>query len=384
MLPTERPVRIGISGSYGGLNLGDEAILHSIVKQLRESLSLEITVFTRDPEDTRRRHGVDRAVEFGKQTREEARAEVKRFDLLILGGGGILYDRDAEMYLREVALANEEGVPVVVYAVSAGPLEKGSMRELVLKHLTPAAAITVRDRQGLNLLEELGISREIQRTADPALLLEPELPADDVLKSEGLEIGRRLVGFSVREPGPAAPDMDVEHYHALLANTADFMVDRLDAEVVFVPMEHKKTDVQHSHAVVAQMQCAQRARVLKAEYSSAQLLGLLGHFQFAVGMRLHFLIFSALQGVPFVALPYASKVEGFIEDLEMPMPPLKQVTTGRLIAHIDRCWDQQDALRERMQRRLPALQQRARETHKIVMQVLSGTELLRGKRRGAA
>jgi polysaccharide pyruvyl transferase CsaB len=384
MAETGRPVRIGISGSYGGLNLGDEAILHSIVKQLREAVTADITVFTRDPEDTKRRHGVERTVQFGKQAREEARAEVKRLDLLILGGGGILYDQDAEMYLREVALAHEEGVPVVVYAVSAGPLKQPSSRELVRKHLSQAAAITVRDRQGMNLLEELGISQEIKLTADPALLLEPEPLSPEALKSEGLEATGRLVGFSVREPGPAAPDIDVTHYHALLANTADFMVDRLDAEIVFFPMEHKKTDVQHSHAVVAQMQCAQRARVLKAEYSSAQLLGLLGHFQFTVGMRLHFLIFSALQGVPFVALPYASKVEGFIEDLDMPMPPLKQVTTGRLIAHIDRCWDQQESLRERMQRKLPALQQRARETNKIVLQVLSETEAASKKRRGAA
>jgi hypothetical protein len=68
----------------------------------------------------------------------------------------------------------------------------------------------------------------------------------------------------------------------------------------------------------------------------------------------------------------------------MPMPPLKQVTTGRLIAHIDRCWDQEQSLREHIQRKLPALQQRARETHKIVMQALSETESARRKRRGAA
>jgi polysaccharide pyruvyl transferase WcaK-like protein len=191
------------------------------------------------------------------------------------------------------------------------------------------------------------------------------------------------VGFSVREPGPAAPDIDVGHYLALLANTADFMVERLDSEIIFVPMEHRKKDVQHSHAVVAQMQCAQRARVLKAEYSAAELLSLFSHFQFAVGMRLHFLIFAALQGVPFVALPYASKVEGFIEDLDMPMPPLKQVTTGRLIAHIDRCLDQPKSLRERMERNLPGVRQRAKRTHEIVLQVLSErTE--RRRPRGAA
>ena len=31
--------RIGITGSYGGLNLGDEAILHSIIAQLRRELA---------------------------------------------------------------------------------------------------------------------------------------------------------------------------------------------------------------------------------------------------------------------------------------------------------------------------------------------------------
>ena len=52
--------KVGITGSYGGLNLGDEAILQSIVTQLRRDLPVEITVFSRDAEDTKRRHGVER------------------------------------------------------------------------------------------------------------------------------------------------------------------------------------------------------------------------------------------------------------------------------------------------------------------------------------
>src|SRR5512145_2219687 len=89
-----QPYRIGISGSYGGLNLGDEAILEAIVRQLPASIPAEITVFTRDSEDTLRRHDVNHAVLIRQMTRDEARAEVEKLDLLILGGGGILYDRD--------------------------------------------------------------------------------------------------------------------------------------------------------------------------------------------------------------------------------------------------------------------------------------------------
>lgn len=365
----ESRIKIGISGSYGGMNLGDEAILESILQQLRESVDAEITVFSRDPDDTIERHGVEHAVEVRDLTREEARREVAKFDLFVLGGGGILYDRDAELYLRDVELAHEMDIPVMVYAVSAGPLADKTVRNGVREHLSRAAILTVRDRQGQRLLEDVGVEQEIIVTADPALLLEPEELPKDTLVRESLDHDRRTVGFSVREPGPAAPNIDVDHYHALLANAADFMVDRLDADIVFVPMERKKMDVQHSHAVASLMQCAQRATVLKGDFTPCQMISLFKRFDFAVGMRLHFLIFAAIAEVPFVALPYASKVTGLINDLEMEMPPLKDVNSGRLIATIDRSWDSQGKIRKQIRRHLPELQHRARQTNSLLVEL---------------
>src|SRR3954447_922207 len=92
---TNRRLRIGISGSYGGMNLGDEAILAGILSQLRDSISAEVTVFSRNPRDTLARHAVERALPVRELTRREIVPEIERLDLLVLGGGGILYDRDA-------------------------------------------------------------------------------------------------------------------------------------------------------------------------------------------------------------------------------------------------------------------------------------------------
>lgn len=365
-----RIFRIGISGSYGGMNLGDEAILDGMISQLRSALSAEITIFSQNPDDTLSRHKVERAIPVRSMTRKEITPEIKRLDLLILGGGGILYDRDAHRYLREVWIAYESGVPVFVYAISAGPLTLTGPRQDVRDALSKAAVVTVRDRQGYRLLEDVGVDREIHLTADPALLIAPEEFPIRALKAEGVQLERPLVGFSVREPGPAAPHIDPEHYYALLANTADFVIDRLDADVVFVPME--RTDVQHSHGVVAQMQNAERAEVLRRKYSAQQTLGLLGRFEFAVGMRLHFLIFAALQGTPFVALPYASKVMGLLEDLEMDTPPLGDIGIGQLIASIDRSWDTRDEIRSKIRRCLPKLQSRARVTNELLHEYLTG------------
>jgi len=372
MLQKTRPYRVGISGSYGGLNLGDEAILQGIITQLRQALPAEITVFSRDVDDTRRRHpNVGRIVPVRTLARNEVMPDVERLDLLILGGGGILFDAEAGVYLREVELALERSVPVMVYAIGAGPLKTSQAQRLVREVLSRVDVITVREAGARKLLEEVGVKREIIVTGDPAFLLKPEPLAPAALEREGLDRGRRLIGMSVREPGSAAPDIDEQVYHGLLANAADFMVERFDADVVFVPMEPKMLDVRHCHAVIAQMLRAQRATVLKGEYTSGQMLTIVGRFAFAVGMRLHFLIFAALQGVPFVALPYSSKVEGFLADMKVVMPPLHQVNAGRLIAHIDHYWDRRTQHARAIQKLLPAMQKRARETNQIAVQLLS-------------
>jgi len=366
---TTRRLQIGISGSYGGMNLGDEAILEGILGELRATLQAEVTVFSRNPTDTLARHKVEHAVAVRSLTRKEIAPEIEKLDLFVLGGGGILYDRDAEIYLREVVLAREFGVPVILYAISAGPLVTAAARRAVQQVLNSSGSvISVRDRQGYRLLEDVGVTQEIHLTADPALLLEPEELPIEALHAEGVDLNRHLVGFSVREPGPAAPDIDPEEYYALLANAADFVVERYDAEVVFVPME--KADVQHSHGVVAHMQNPEKAEILRRRYSPRQILDLMGRFDFAIGMRLHFLIFAAIRGTPFAALPYASKVTGLLEGLEMETPPLGSIGIGQLIATIDRSWDTREEIRAKINRRLPALKGRAKQTNHLLLDLV--------------
>jgi len=376
----DRHFHIGITGSYGGLNLGDEAILRSIIELLQKSLNAKITVFSRNADDTQRRHHVDKAIPVRQMARDEIIPEIRELDLLIFGGGGILFDSEVKAFLREVQIAHELGVPVMVYAVSAGPLQEAANQALVRDCLNQAAIVTVRDRKTYHLLEEIGVRRETIVTADPAFLLAAEPLADDVMKLEGLEGDEPLVGMSVREPGGAAPDLKEENYHTLLANVADYVVERFGARVVFVPMEREVQDMQQSHAVVARMLRPQQAAVLKGDYSAGQILSLVKHFRFALGMRLHFLIFAIKCEVPFVALPYASKVHGLLEYLHIEMPPLELVNEGRLIAYLDKLWDHQLELKAAMRQALPELTAKARQTHDIAVQFLQAQDKEKTKR----
>jgi polysaccharide pyruvyl transferase CsaB len=366
--------RVGIVGSYGGLNLGDEAILQCIIAQLRDSRPVAITVFSRNVADTERRHRVDRVIGTRDLSRHELAPQIEVLNALVVGGGGILFDAEARLYLREAALAQELGVPVVVYAIGAGPLADPVVQGAVRDCLDAAAVVTVREPSARRVLEDAGVRRAIRVTADPALLLRPEPLKGDLLPPELRLTKRPLVGMSVREPGVAAPDLKEDVYHQLLANAADYIVDRFGAEVVFVPMERGLLDMQHSHAVISRMAFPQRAMVLKGEYTPGQLLGMLGRFDFAVGMRLHFLILAALAGVAFVALPYAAKVAGFLAQVGVESPPLERVNAGRLTAHIDRSWDRRRSLAQRVARVLPGLQAQARQSHCALLDVLDRVE----------
>ena len=367
---------VGISGSYGGMNLGDEAILQSIITQLRSSLEVEITVFTRNGADTSARHHVERVIEVRNLTRTEITPEIERLDLLILGGGGIFFDKEVDLFLRELEITQKSNIPSMVYAVGAGPLNNENSRKKVKDVLSDADVITVRARDDKKILEDIGVQHDIIVTADPAFLLSPEpLPENALALEQVHDHGlRRLVGVSVREPGPAAPDIDPNFYHALLANAADFIISRLDADVIFVPMERQTYDVQQSHAVIARMLKAQHAWVLKGEYSPGQLLSFIKNFTFNIGMRLHFLIFSALQAVPFVALPYATKVSGLLDNLQAPMPSFNQIDSGLLNAYIDKAWDERDSIKEKIEQLLPELKVRAQENNRYAVELLTGKE----------
>jgi polysaccharide pyruvyl transferase CsaB len=366
---------IGICGSYGGLNVGDEAILTVAIAQLREVMpGVELTVFTRCVSHTREHHDVERVVDAREALRDELVHEVERLDLLLLGGGGILYDREAESYLHVPRIAQAVGVRTATYAVGAGPLERPAERRAVADVLNGMAGISVRDVRARRLLEEIGVEKPIDVTADPALLLEPTPPPLDLLERELLREERHLVGVSVREPGGAMAGIDDGVYHGLVATAADFVADRFDADLLFIPME--RGDVRHAHRVIAEMGLPERASVLKGTPSPGGVLALMSVLEFAIGMRLHFLLFAALAEVPALALPYASKVTAFLERIGQPTPHLLQREhAGALLAAIDRTWDLRHERKRLLSQRMPPLQEEARRTAPLVHDLLRRADL---------
>ncbi|MEV0002996.1 polysaccharide pyruvyl transferase family protein [Micromonospora sp. NPDC050980] len=369
-MPDGTGLTIGVLGSYGGRNLGDEAILTGLLADLRQhEPNARIIVFSRNPAHTALAHPEVEAVPWEGVSRVDASQVLNQLDLLVLGGGGILYDKEARRYLRVVRVAQERGLPLLTYAVGVGPLTDGVDTGMVRETLAQAIEVTVRDQESRMVLEEAGLVNPITVTGDPAFLLEPEEFPAQWLREEGVPAGSRLVGLSVREPGRAAERLDVDGYHRLLAQIGDFLVHRIDAHVLFVPME--RDDIRHSHGVLSHMIAADRGRILHGDYRPAQILGLMRHFDLAVGMRLHFLIFAAMMNTPFLPLPYAGKVFDLAQRLGVPaLRGVEREVEGPLLAEVDRLWDERSARADETARRVAEVCDQARGTSQVTRSVL--------------
>ena len=120
--------KIIILVSYGHTNLGDDAILISMLTALKDIIpDAQITVFCKNFKGIEEKFGVKtinpwRWLDFLKVIKAHSKA-----DLFILGGGGLLQDKTSIFNLLfwcvHVILAKIFNKPVMCYAVGAGPID---------------------------------------------------------------------------------------------------------------------------------------------------------------------------------------------------------------------------------------------------------------------
>lgn len=336
---------IVISGYYGFGNVGDEAVLAGIRAGLRElGVEAQLTVPSGDPRRTMREHPGVLAIP--RMRPLPLIRALRDCDLCISGGGSLFQDvtsvRSPYYYLTVLRLAQMLKRRTMIYAQGVGPLFGAGVRRRVAAAFSRTDAITVRDGQSMELLREIGVTREVQVVADPAFLVEPDLQAADRLIQEaGLKAGN-LVGIALR-PWPGYEDWIREAAAAILETCGE-----LGLQVAFIPMQESQDSAS----------CA-GAPILRHGGIPGVAKGLIARCELVVGMRLHSLIFAASLGVPFVPIAYDPKVSAFATEAGARTgaaigEPTKQLTNAMWAA-----WNDRESYREALEQRSQALREAA-------------------------
>lgn len=320
---------IAVCGAYGRGNAGDEAILKSILQELRElAPDAPICVVSRNPKETRLTHRVQAIHTFDIPG---FRRLSRRCRLYLNGGGSLIQDvtsrRSLWFYLYTLKRAKKVGVPVVMYGCGIGPVTNSADRALAGRIISASAdVITLRENDSLSELQALGVSGpEVILAADPSLTLRPDESsiAEGVIRSAGLEPGKPYVCFVLR-PWPG-----FEEKTDALAQAADRLCREEGMTPVFLAIDQGK-DIAAARQVTAKM--TERALVLEEPYSGEQLSDLLGAMRCVISMRLHGLIFAAGRGVPLLGIVYDPKVRAFLRYIDRENAiDLSHVTADALV-----------------------------------------------------
>src|SRR6056297_2399375 len=137
--------RIMISGYYGFDNLGDEAILGSMIKMIKRiNPDIEITILSNKAEQTSKRYDVNSVYRYDTF---KIMSTMKRSDIFISGGGSLLQDvtsmKSVPYYLGLIFLAKVFNLKTIFFAQGVGPLNSKFNRFLVSKVLKNTDYISV-------------------------------------------------------------------------------------------------------------------------------------------------------------------------------------------------------------------------------------------------
>ena len=362
---------IVVSGYYGSKNAGDEAMLAAMIEVLSElDPQTNITVISANPPDTKRRHGVE-AVSW--LSFSEIWKALRASDLLVSGGGSLLQNvtscRSLYYYMAIIVLAFLAHRPVMLYAQGIGPIEGFWARTMMRLVGNGVRLITVRDHGSLAELADMGICRpKIVETADPVLAINP-VSKDagwQVLQWNGVTDGKPLVGISVREW------KGWQRYKEAFAETADRIAVELGADIVFLPMQYPE-DVKTAETIASMMK--QEAVILDGEFSTAELLSLVGNMDLLLSIRLHALIFAGVMGVPLVGVSYDPKIDRFLDSIgEIPAAKLATITADELMAEVRRKWEARETFREKNAALLRGLRKLSFQNAELAVEILRGLQ----------
>ncbi|HEX6589371.1 MAG TPA: polysaccharide pyruvyl transferase family protein [Longimicrobiales bacterium] len=325
-----------VHGFYGAGNVGDEAILSVLLRDLARDAAVTPVVFSSRPREVRRLHGVP-SLDPNGVAGLAGWWRLRRSRAFILGGGGLLKDygespEGARAWLRWLRRARGAGHQRAVWAVGVENLRFAETRRSIRETLEEVDLVTVRDEASMRRLREIGVTRPIGLAADPAVTLA------DARRRVRRWRDRPRIAVCLRHwfrfgPTIADPQQNERMLDAL-ARALDFAVAEWDARIEFVPFRTAGYDDDRRvmRSVSGRMRHGGDS-IHQSRPTPERAAELLADADLVVGMRLHSVILATAAGVPTLALSYMEKVADYMSTIhqERYCMPVEEAAPDRLL-----------------------------------------------------
>ena len=392
----------------GSFNLGDEAVIASFLRNIKLlDKDIEVVVFSCNPEKTKKMHGIESIkLEMSPlsllKNLPKIVKEFRSMDLLVWGGGNLITDAPSQLYtpfhLFKIFLAKLMKKKVAVYAIGVGQVKSDFTKFIVKKALTRVDLITLRDEESRNILKKLGIKKKMYSEVDPAFDLKPaeKKKAIEIINSYRIDEKNLMIAFVPRrvfhrKQGNIIPVKYRVKFGLInkekkakfvklketLAKAADYLVERLDANIIFIPMqmleEQQQQDEKISNEIINKMKHKEKAFVINSyNHKVQELKAVYGLMDLVVGIRFHAIVLGAGMGVPVVSLPYSQKGKRLTKmlGLEKYSIPIEDVEYKNLVENIEKVLSDKNDIKMNLKEKTKLLQEKAKFNVKLVCDML--------------
>lgn len=318
--------QIILVGSFGASNIGDEAILESTLQMLRrESKELKIHVLSATPVDTQEfyeKYTITSSlpIPFGiksilKNSGKffKSLKKLRSTDAVFFPGGGLFTDNETlyaillwgvHFFFFKTILKKR----VVFGGQSVGPITTVLGKIITRYVLHHSDGFYVRDQESLEYIQKhfQKYSAKVSLLFDPVCFIDKTPPK--TTPEEPFHIALSLRPWHGTE----------HHLIHMLGKVFKHLSEEKKIHIHLIPMQYKGSEdvspLQHMSYILHQMDISS---TIHAPRSYTDVLKIFEKCQIAIGMRLHFLILSALSHTPLLALSYSTKVEGFLKRINL-------------------------------------------------------------------
>lgn len=325
-------------------NLGDWAIFEQMIGKLEKYIKegrVEVYVPTSDVNYTKEHYPVIPFKRGGIAGVFNTLAIIKKSDIVIIGGGEIVQDKSSIVYipyqLIRPFIAKLFKKKLFGYAIGIGQKDEISKFGKIISSfvLNKFDIITVRDRKSLEVLKNfLNVNKpQIYLTADPAINLQAKKNKFD-LKGDVITVSIRsvfhrnhnLLPFSIRKKLKIVSKQyyeEIEIFKDTLARIITKLVKKNDFEILFLNTYTGKQmsaeDDIFTKDVINRLpkDILDSIHVIPPNYTPSQIKYCLGFSKLIMSVPLHPIILGASEEVPSISLSYASKMDSFMDEINM-------------------------------------------------------------------
>ncbi len=400
---------------YGIENQGDEALLSTLVRELkRNDPEAFVTWVARHPDqDLAESYGLDEVVcglehetkaastgrwfnglNAGDDTGHLRRLSklIEQADLLIVGGDPFqeislgMYRGLAPHAALLVTLAKFLGTKVVLYSIHIGArVLSEHARELTRFCIENAALTTLREQFSMDRLIDYGIGTQTCRVlADSAWGLDPVSDPESrekILQHNKIRLPPRpVVGLNIRHNYWQWSPESWARKRKALCGLVDHIVESLDADVLSIPnctydLDHRyEDDREVAREMKEEVAQPDRLHLIEHKMSLHQTLSLFAGLQYHVSNRRHSAIFAAVHSIPVLALGGMWHVRPGMDEVGMGMPLLEPEfwTSKNLVESFDHVVNNRESILASAAESLPRLRELANTQAVLMVELATG------------